>query len=103
MTLEYPVVTHEPAQGGTGQQDPKVQIAPILVMLAPIVLGYLGRQKREQNLDAGGLSDMLGGQRQQIEQSGQGGFLNSILDRDGDGSSMDDLASMAMNYMSGRR
>ena len=78
------------------------QTAQLLITLAPIVMSYLGKQKREQNLDSGGLSNWLGGQRQQIEQSPQGGFLNSILDRDGDGSSMDDLASMAVNYMKNR-
>ena len=79
------------------------QVAQLLITLAPIVMGYLGKQKRQENLDSGGLSNWLGGQREQIEQSPQGGFLNSILDRDGDGGTMDDLAAMAMNYMSGRR
>ncbi|HEX9961946.1 MAG TPA: DUF937 domain-containing protein [Pyrinomonadaceae bacterium] len=79
------------------------QVAQILMMLAPIVMGYLSKQKQEQNLDAGGLSNWLGGQQQQIQQSPQGGFLERMLDRDGDGSSMDDIASMAMNYMTNRR
>jgi len=79
------------------------QVAQILMMLAPIVMGYLGKQKQEQNLDAGGLSNWLGGQQEQIQNAPQGGFLNSMLDRDGDGSSMDDIASMAMNYMTNRR
>lgn len=79
------------------------QTAQILMMLAPIVMGYLGRQKQQQNLDPGGLSNWLGGQQEQIQQSPQGGFLNNILDRDGDGSTMDDIASMAMNYMTNRR
>lgn len=76
------------------------QTAQILMMLAPIVMGYLGRQKQQQNLDSGGLSNWLGGQQQQIQQSPQGGFLNQILDSNGDGSLMDDIASMATRYMS---
>lgn len=80
------------------------QVAQILMMLAPLVMGYLGKQKQEQNLDAGGLSNWLGGQQQQIQQNApQGGLLESMLDRDGDGSTMDDIASMAMNYMTNRR
>jgi hypothetical protein len=79
------------------------QVAQLMITLAPIVMSYLGKQKQEQNLDAGGLSNWLGGQQQQIEQSPQGGLLNGILDRNNDGSVMDDLGSLAMNYMTNRR
>jgi hypothetical protein len=79
------------------------QVAQILMFLAPLVMNYLGSKKQEQGLDAGGLQNMLGQQQQQIQQSPQGGFLNSMLDRDGDGSTMDDIASMAMNYITNRR
>ncbi len=78
------------------------QVAQILMMLAPIVMGYLGKQKQEQSLDANGLQNMLGQQQQQIQQSPQGGFLERMLDRDGDGSSMDDIASMAFKYMTNK-
>ena len=30
------------------------QVAQILMFLAPIVMGYLGKQKQQNNLDAGG-------------------------------------------------
>jgi hypothetical protein len=78
------------------------QVAQILMFLAPIVMGYLGKQKQEQGLDANGLQSMLGQQQQQIQQSPQGGFLERMLDQDGDGSSMDDIASMAFKYMTNR-
>jgi hypothetical protein len=78
------------------------QVAQILMFLAPIVMGYLGRKKQQDNLDAGGLSNWLGGQQQQIQQSPQGGLVSSILDRDHDGSSLDDIASMAFKYMTNR-
>ena len=79
------------------------QVAQLLITLAPIVMGYLGQKKQQENLGPGDLSNWLGGQQQQIQQSPQGGFINNILDRDGDGSAMDDLASMAFNYMTNRR
>lgn len=79
------------------------QVAQLLITLAPIVMGYLGQKKQQENLGPGDLSNWLGGQQEQIQQSPQGGFINSMLDRDNDGSMMDDLASMAFNYMTNRR
>jgi hypothetical protein len=36
------------------------QVSGILSKLAPVVMGVLGQQKKQQNLDASGLSDLLG-------------------------------------------
>ena len=75
---------------------PTGQVAQILMMLAPIVMGYLGQQKRQQGVGADGLGGLLGGLLGAgAPQQSSGGFL----DRDGDGSSMDDIASMAMDYL----
>ena len=77
------------------------QVAQILMMVAPIVMAYLGRQKRQQGVDSGGLGGLLGGllggSQPAVPQSG-----GSFLDRDGDGSSMDDIASMAFDYLRNR-
>jgi hypothetical protein len=78
------------------------QVAQILMFLAPIVMGYLGKQKQQNNLDSGGITDLLLGQQQQIQQAPQGSFLERMLDQDGDGSSLDDIASMAFKYMTNR-
>src|SRR6185503_12334749 len=69
--------------------------------VAQIVMGYLGRQKQQQGVGADGLGGLIGG----LLGGQAGGFSTGaaagggILDRDGDGSSMDDIASMAFNYL----
>jgi hypothetical protein len=80
------------------------QVAQLMITLAPIVMGFLGKKKAEQNLDAGGLQNMLGEQQQQMQSSGNPmmDMISGYMDKDGDGSSMDDLASMAANYFQRR-
>lgn len=84
---------------------PVGQIAQILMMLAPIVMGYLGQQKRQENVGADGLGGLLGGivgnalGGGRAEPQSSGNVLTDLLDRDRDGSTLDDIASMAMNYM----
>lgn len=37
------------------------KIGPILAMLAPVIMGYIGKEKQQNNVNAGGLGDLLGG------------------------------------------
>ncbi len=83
------------------------QVAQILMMLAPIVMGYLGRQKQQQNVGADGLGGLLGGllagggsPQQASSGNAMTDMASGMLDRDGDGSSLDDIASMAFSYLS---
>jgi hypothetical protein len=71
------------------------KVRRLLPILAPIVMSLLGRVKRQKNLDAGGLADVLGQERTQIQRKDPvlGGLIN-ILDRDGDGNVMDDLGKL---------
>src|SRR5690349_6285329 len=78
------------------------QVAQILMMLAPIVMGYLGQQKRQQNVGADGLGGLLGGilggalGGQQAAAAPSSGnvvvdMASSMLDSDRDGSALDDI------------
>jgi hypothetical protein len=71
-------------------------IANILKIAAPIIMGFVGRQTAQSNVkDAGGmntlLGSMLGGQPKQNQS-----LIMSLLDADGDGSVLDDVADMVM-------
>lgn len=72
-------------------------VANILKVAAPLLMGVLGKQSRQNNVsssaDLGGLlGGLLGGNSPKAEQS----FLESILDADGDGSVIDDVAGMVL-------
>ena len=83
--------------------DPQT-VARLLALLAPIVMAYLGRQQRQKQLDPGGLADVLGQQRQRIEQVPQArSGLGALLDLDGDGQVMDDLANLAGGLFGNKR
>jgi hypothetical protein len=69
----------------------------LLSMLAPLVMGALGKSARERGIDPGGLAGMLGGERERAAQAAPGGMmgmLGKLLDKDGDGSFMDDIGGL---------
>jgi hypothetical protein len=68
-------------------------------------MAYLGRQKQEQNVGADGLGGLIGGLLGgggQSTGSAMGDIASSVLDRDHDGSSIDDIASIAFSYVTGK-
>ncbi|SDS44140.1 protein of unknown function [Formosa sp. Hel1_31_208] len=72
-------------------------VANILKVAAPILMGVLGKQAKQNNVSSsndisGLLGGMLSGNSAQEEQS----FLEKILDADGDGSVIDDVAGMVL-------
>jgi len=80
------------------------KVGPLLMMLAPIVMGALGRTRREEGVGAGDLAGLLGGATQQVGSTpGLLGALSSMLDRDRDGSAIDDVAGMLGGLLGGRR
>jgi hypothetical protein len=74
-------------------------IAKLLPILAPIVMGALGRAQRQGNLDTNGLSSMLAGERKQAESAGSLGGLAALLDADRDGNITDDVAKAGMGLL----
>jgi hypothetical protein len=68
----------------------------LLTMLAPLVMGALGKAKRENQLDSNGLTTMLTGEHERLKESAPGvmGALGSFLDQDKDGSVIDDVGGM---------
>ncbi|NAY91039.1 DUF937 domain-containing protein [Muricauda sp. JGD-17] len=74
-------------------------ISQILKIAAPILLGYLGKQTRQQSVSSpeglnGLLGGLMGGGRAANKQQS---LVESFLDSDGDGSVIDDLAGMVLN------
>lgn len=67
----------------------------LMTTLAPIVMGMLGKAKREQGLDQGGLTDLLTGFTKKEQGSNPAmSLITGFLDADGDGSIIDDVAGM---------
>ncbi len=67
----------------------------ILKVAGPLLMGYLGKETRQKQVaDSNGLGDLLGGMLGggQQEQS----LVNRLLDADGDGSIIDDVAGMIL-------
>lgn len=78
----------------TGLDVSKVQ--DLMARFAPAVMGLLGKQKREQGLDLSGLTELLFNTVNQQKSSGNTfmDMASRFLDKDGDGSALDDVAGM---------
>ncbi|MEL7600445.1 MAG: DUF937 domain-containing protein [Proteiniphilum sp.] len=82
------------------------KIGPLLAILAPIVMAYLGKEKRQTNTGTGGLGGLLGGllggSNQQSGNAGGGvmDMLGGVLDKDGDGNPLNDLLG---GFLGGKR
>ena len=89
----------EPVEAGVAQASglSAQQTGKLLMILAPIVMAALGRMKRNQGMDAGGVGDVLQRESSTAERQlpgGLGGMLGGLLDRNNDGSVMDDIGRM---------
>jgi hypothetical protein len=72
-------------------------VSQILKVAAPILMGVLGQQKRRQAVhNTNDLGNLLGGLLNGNSKDQEQSFLESILDADGDGSIIDDVAGMVL-------
>ncbi|UMB54476.1 DUF937 domain-containing protein [Lutibacter sp. A64] len=68
----------------------------ILKVAGPLVMGALGKETRQQGVsDQNGIGNLLGGMLGG-ESSSQQSLVNQLLDADGDGSVIDDVAGMLL-------
>lgn len=80
----------------------ETSVNKILEMAAPVIMGLLGQQKRKDNVGASGLSGLLGsvmGSNSSHDQS----LVETLLDADGDGSVIDDVAGMVLGGKKGKK
>lgn len=80
------------------------QSAQLLAMLAPLLMGAVGRMQQQGGLNAGGLASMLGGEHATMAQAQPGlmGLANQLLDRNHDGSALDDVMKGLGGLFGGR-
>lgn len=80
------------------------KVGPLLSMLAPLVMAALGRARSERGLDPAGLGRVLGEERNDLAARAPGvlGVVGRLLDRNQDGSVLDDVSGL-LGGMFGRR
>lgn len=85
----------EQGVGKTSGLSP-AQVSRMFTMLAPMVMGMLGKARREKELDAGGLADMLTAERRAAESSAPdlASLAGLLIDSDGDGLDLGDITKM---------
>jgi hypothetical protein len=86
----------ERAIAETSGLDPN-QVDQLLPMVAPLVMGALGKEQRSRHLDPSGLADLVSAEQREAVERDEGGLggMAVLLDRDGDGDVMDDVGDLA--------
>jgi len=79
----------------------------MLQMLAPILMGILGQQKKQNNLDAKGLGNLTSMLASNFgSEAGASGIMEAVtnlLDANKDGNVMDDIMGMVGKFFSGNK
>jgi hypothetical protein len=77
-------------------------VAKLMTMLAPLVMGALGKVKRERNLNASSLTNLLESERTRVQRENPAlSGLAQLLDADHDGQVGDDLAALGKKFLGG--
>ena len=74
----------------------------LLTTLAPVLLGALGRQQKQQGLNASSLAGLLGQEQKEVQRRAPEamGLAGSLLDADGDGDvEVDDIARRGISIL----
>jgi hypothetical protein len=82
------------------------QAGQLLAMLAPLVMGALGRMKQQGGIDPGNLASVLQNEHAQAAAaapSGLGGLVASILGGGGGGGGLEDIAGSLLGGLFGGR
>lgn len=74
------------------------QVMQLMAMLAPVVLGALGKAQREKKLDAQGVASMLTQEREQADSTLPG--IAQLLDMDGDGDVTEEMINIGGTLLS---
>jgi hypothetical protein len=76
-------------------------ISKLLTMLAPIIMGFLGRSQRREGMDVNSLINLLGGERKQAQRLAprSTNLLSQLLDADGDGQIADDVGKIGLGFL----
>ena len=78
------------------------QVMKLMMLLAPVVLAYLGRQRKEQNLSPEQMGATLQQERSSVH-TASGGLLGRFFDQDGDGDfDMMDIMRLGASKLIGR-
>lgn len=97
-----------PKQGGAIDMISKMsgldngKTGNLMMTLAPLLMGALGKTKKQQGLDVAGLASLLSGTvTRERNRNPTMGLVTQFLDSDGDGSIVDDVASIGMKLLGG--
>lgn len=76
------------------------QIANIMKIAGPLLMGAVGKEKKSQGLDLAGLTGLLSNEKKTTQSdSGMMGMISNLIDQNDDGSIVDDLMGFAANMM----